>query len=206
MIMSNVIDNANTLNYVWSILGKREMDKWGFSGDVEFAPMESVGRLIKIKKFDIDFPSVIKHPGRNDFDYYRYQTPYGAFWNILKTVANFANVNIGDIYTSDPKFRAKLRQTIDGDDLFYEYDSTNDTNMWDKTSLNKNGDRVMSPHFVFVNDGNYAISKKSGISYPVNSNWTIDTDWGYHLSEIENDDWWEALSVEDRAELERNFG
>ena len=205
--MSNVVENANTLNTVWSTFGKREMSKWGLSGDVEFAPMESVGRLIKIKNLDIDFPRVIKKPGYTDFDYYRYHTPYGAFWNILKTVANFANVDIKDIYTSDPKLREKFGQEIDGGGTaFYSYYSTNDINLWDKTSVNENGDRVMSPHFVFVNDGEYAISKKSAISYPISFNWTIDPDEGYHLSEIENDDWWEELSESDRAKLERYFG
>ena len=98
--MSNVVENANTLNTVWSTFGKREMNKWGLSGDVEFAPVESVGRLIKIKNIDIKFPPAVKKPGYTDFDYYRYYTPYGAFWNILKTVTDFANFNIKNIYTT----------------------------------------------------------------------------------------------------------
>lgn len=205
--MSNVVENANTLNTVWSTFGKREMSKWGLSGDVEFAPMESVGRLIKIKKLDIDFPRVIKNPSYNDFDYWRYYTPFGAFQFILKAVTNFANVNIEDIYTKDPKLRAKFGQEIDGSGTgFYSYDTTTDVNLWNKTSVDENGERVISPHFVFVNGGSYAISKKSAISYPISFNWTIDPDEGYHLSEIENDDWWEELSESDRAKLERYFG
>jgi hypothetical protein len=206
--MSNVVENANTLNTVWSTFGKREMNKWGLSGDVEFAPMESVGRLIKIKNLDVDFPRVIKRPGYTDFDYYRYYTPYGAFYNILREVTNFANVPFDDVYTRDPKLREKFGQEIDGDGdvAFSDYYLTNDVDLWNRTSVNENGDRVTSPYFVIVNGGSYAISKKSAISYPINSNWTIDPDWGYHLSEIENDDWWEELSAEDRAKLEQHFG
>lgn len=184
------------------------MNKWGLSGNVEFAPIESVGRLIKIKNIDIKFPPVVKKPGYTDFDFYRYYTPYGAFWNILKTVTDFANIDIKDIYTSDPKLREKFGEEIDsdGDVAFFDYYLTNDVDLWNRTSVNENGDRVTSPYFVIVNGGSYAISKKSAISYPINSNWTIDTDWGYHLSEIENDDWWEELSAEDRAKLEQHFG
>ena len=205
--MSNVVNNANALNSIWSTFGQREMAKWGLSGNVEFAPMESVGRLIKIKNLDIDFPRVLKNPSYNDFDYWRYYTPYGAFINILKAVAKFANVNIEDIYTKDPKLRAKFGQSIDGANTgFNSYDTTTDVNLWNKTSVDENGERVISPHFVFVNGGSYAISKKTAISYPTSFNWTIDPDEGYHLSEIENDDWWEELSESDRAKLERYFG
>lgn len=184
------------------------MNKWGLSGDVEFAPVESVGRLIKIKDIDIKFTPVIKKPGYTDFDFYRYYTPYGAFWNILKAVTDFANVPFDDVYTRDPKLREKFGQEIDGDGdvAFSDYYLTNDVDLWNRTSVNENGDRVTSPYFVIVNGGSYAISKKSAISYPINSNWTIDPDWGYHLSEIENDDWWEELSAEDRAKLEQHFG
>ena len=183
------------------------MNKWGLSGDVEFAPVESVGRLIKIKNLDVDFPRVIKKPGYTDFDFYRYYTPYGAFWNILKAVTNFANVPFDDVHTRDPKLRAKFGQEVDGSGTaFYSYDTTTDVDLWNKTSVDENGERVISPNFVFVNGGSYAISKKSAISYPISFNWTIDPDEGYHLSEIENDDWWEELSESDRAKLEQHFG
>lgn len=184
------------------------MNKWGLSGNVEFAPMESVGRLIKIKNINIDFPPAVKKPGYTDFDYYRYYTPYGAFYNILREVTNFANVDVKNIYTGDPKLREKFGEEVygNGEVAFFDYYLTNDVDLWDKTSVNENGDKVTSPYFVIVNDGDYAISKKSAISYPIKSTWTIDPDWGYHLSEIENDDWWEELSAEDRAEMEKYFG
>lgn len=205
--MSNVVNNANALNSVWPTFGQREMSRWGLSGNVEFAPMESVGRLIKLNKIDIDFPRVLKKPGYDNFDFYRYHRPYGAFFNVLKSVAKFANVPIKDIYLDGPVFRKKFGDEIDGSgSANFSYDTRNDVDLWNKTSVNENGDRIISPHFILVNDGDYVISKKTAISYPVYGNWTIDPDEGYHLSEIENDDWWEFLDAEDRAKLERYFG
>lgn len=71
--------------------------------------------------------------------------------------------------------------------------------------LNPNAERI-SDKFNFkeyypFDDNGSVLHKKSGYVYPLFINNNIDIDEGYHIAYIENDEWWDALSSEDKGVL-----
>jgi len=50
-------------------------------------------------------------------------------------------------------------------------------------------------------DNGTILHKKTGYVYPLFINNNIDIDEGYHIAYIENDEWWDALSSEDKGVL-----
>ena len=71
--------------------------------------------------------------------------------------------------------------------------------------LNPDAERI-SDKFNFkeyypFDDNGSVLHKKSGYVYPLFINNNIDIDEGYHIAYIENDEWWDALSSEDKGVL-----
>jgi len=60
--------------------------------------------------------------------------------------------------------------------------------------------------FFYVHVGTYVISKRSAISYPVSNSHEIYGEDGFHLPDIENQDWWDSLDNDDKDELITYFG
>jgi hypothetical protein len=78
---------------------------------------------------------------------------------------------------------------------------------WKSESTNDDGDRVPPRSFILDNMSG-AISKISGISYPIRDNWTIDIsdEFPFFLGDIESPDWWDELSEYTLWQLENTFG
>ena len=52
--------------------------------------------------------------------------------------------------------------------------------------------------FYIIEDTGTALHIPSGMTYPLYSDGSIDSRNGYHLSEIESEDWWELLTNQDK--------
>jgi len=50
------------------------------------------------------------------------------------------------------------------------------------------------------------IDKSTGITFPIHSDDTIDWDGGTHIHDIENEEWFDALSIEDIDIIEDILG
>ncbi len=50
------------------------------------------------------------------------------------------------------------------------------------------------------------IDKSTGITFPIHSDDTIDWDGGTHIHDIENEEWFDALSTEDLDVIEEVLG
>ena len=49
------------------------------------------------------------------------------------------------------------------------------------------------------------IDKKTGLAYPIHTDDTIDWDGGTHIYDIENEEWFEALSQKDMGRVTEVF-
>lgn len=183
--------NSNIFNKLWRMGVSPKLKEYGI-GDVTFDEGKN-GELF-ISNIDGKLPNTIKV---NDvWNDYRYYIPQYLILKFARKLAKYSGLTNLLYY---PDFFGKYEDK-------YVWKSKVDAADFERTSKDKNGELVLSPLFVYVNGGSYAISKMSGRSYPVYVNGTIDSDEGYHLSEIESPDWWEELSDEDRAEIEKYFG
>lgn len=90
---------------------------------------------------------------------------------------------------------------------YNHYTIDNDRTRWVKYSTSKDGEPQPNPYFIVLDELDFIISKKSGLTYLVLALGGIDfTDTGNHLSHIENIEWWDSLSSEDKDEIESVFG
>jgi len=55
--------------------------------------------------------------------------------------------------------------------------------------------------FYVIEDTGTALHIPSGMTYPIYSDGSIDSGNGFHLSEIESEDWWELLTNEDKQNI-----
>ncbi len=91
-------------------------------------------------------------------------------------------------------------------DVYGSSNLNKDVNDWNRTAFDENREMRVSPLFFYVNDGAYAISKRSAISYPVSTKHDIFQEDGFHLPDIENQDWWDSLDDGDKDEMIAYFG
>ena len=55
--------------------------------------------------------------------------------------------------------------------------------------------------FYIIENTGTALHIPSGMTYPIYKDGSIDSGNGFHLSDIESDDWWELLTNEDKEKL-----
>lgn len=90
---------------------------------------------------------------------------------------------------------------------YNNYTIQDDKTRWVKYSRSKDGELQPNPFFIVLDELDFIISKKSGLTYMVLNLGRVDfSDTGNHLSHIENIEWWDALSSEDKDEIESVFG
>lgn len=59
--------------------------------------------------------------------------------------------------------------------------------------------------FILLKSVGTSFDEKTNMTYPTTTDDSSDMTNGFHLSEIENDEWWEKLSIEDKNMLPKEF-
>jgi len=147
-----------------------------------------------------DLPEIVKNPNSDEWDTERYLDPKRMIKKMLWEALKY----IGGI--SDSSLLIKFNNSISNESVYSPSNTNKDWAEFKKDTTTKDGEPKPPTKFILTHGGAYAISKRSGISYPVFSNGNLDIDGAYHLSDIEEPDWWESLDEDDKEELYSVFG
>jgi hypothetical protein len=107
---------------------------------------------------------------------------------------------------SDSSLLIKFNNSISNESVYSPSNTNKDWAEFKKDTTTKDGEPKPPTKFILTHGGAYATSKRSGISYPVFSNGNLDIDGAYHLSDIEEMEWWEGLDDDDKEDLYIAFG
>lgn len=186
------ISQLNKFKKVFNTYGKRSLKNYGIDVNPEFYLGDSGKIVIKITE---KIPPVIKV--NDSWDEFRYDSSKHVIFLVLKECAELLQMGQDEI--------AFLTSPIQHD-TYGSYNLNKDVNDWNRTAFDENREMRVSPLFFYVHDGTYAISKRSAISYPVSNKHEIYGEDGFHLPDIENQDWWDSLDNDDKDELITYFG
>lgn len=172
--------------------------------DVSFdVDTNKYGIIINVKGY---LPEIVKNPNSDGWDPERYLDPKrmvkSMLWQALKYIGGVSEL-VGK-YGNSVSMRFNDSSSIDS--VYQESNTTKDSTDFKQDTQTKDGEAKPPTKFILIHGGSYAISKRSGISYPVFGNGNLDIDGAYHLSDIEEPDWWEALDEDDKEELYSVFG
>jgi hypothetical protein len=147
-----------------------------------------------------DLPEIVKNPNSDEWDTERYLDPKRMIKKMLWEALKY----IGGI--SDSSLLIKFNNSISNESVYSPSNTNKDWAEFKKDTMTKDGEPKPPTKFILTHGGAYAISKRSGISYPVFSNGNLDIDGAYHLSDIEEMEWWEGLDDDDKEDLYVAFG
>ncbi len=186
------VSQLNNFKRIFNTYGKRSLKNYGI--DVKPEIYLGIGEDIVVKITE-KIPPVIKV--NDSWDEFRYNNSKDVIISVLRECA--------ELLQMDP-YSVVLSTTPVLHDTYGSYNLGKDINDWAKTAFNKDREFVVSPVFFYVNDGSYAISKRSAISYPVSTKHKIYGEDGFNLPDIENQDWWDSLDDGDKDEMIAYFG
>jgi hypothetical protein len=147
-----------------------------------------------------DLPEIVKNPNSDEWDTERYLDPKRMVKKMLWETLKY----IGGI--SDSSLLIKFNNSISNESVYSPSNTNKDWAEFKKDTMTKDGEPKPPTKFILTHGGAYATSKRSGISYPVFSNGNLDIDGAYHLSDIEEMEWWEGLDDDDKEDLYIAFG
>lgn len=184
----------NTFKKVFNSYGKRSLKNYGINVDAEIYLVDAEYIVVKLTGQQ-KLPPVIKVNDR--WDEFRYESLKNVIIGVLNEISDLVEIKPIDI-------RLITQPTIL--DVYGSSNLNKDVNDWNRTAFDENREMRVSPLFFYVNDGTYAISKRSAISYPVSTKHDIFQEDGFHLPDIENQDWWDSLDDGDKDEMIAYFG
>jgi hypothetical protein len=147
-----------------------------------------------------DLPEIVKNPNSDEWDTERYLDPKRMVKKMLWETLKY----IGGI--SDSSLLIKFNNSISNESVYAPSNTNKDWAEFKKDTTTKDGEPKPPTKFILTHGGAYATSKRSGISYPVFTNGNLDIDGAYHLSDIEEMEWWEGLDDDDKEDLYIAFG
>jgi hypothetical protein len=147
-----------------------------------------------------DLPEIVKNPNSDEWDTERYLDPKRMIKKMLWEALKY----IGGI--SDSSLLIKFNNSISNESVYSPSNTNKDWAEFKKDTMTKDGEPKPPTKFILTHGGAYATSKRSGISYPVFTNGNLDIDGAYHLSDIEEMEWWEGLDDDDKEDLYIAFG
>lgn len=155
------------------------------------------GILINVKG---NLPEIVRNPNSDGWDPERYLDPKrmikSMLWQAIKYIGGATDFNV----------TMRFNDSVSSESVYQERNTSKDWSDFKEDTKTKDGEKKPPTKFILTHGGAYAISKRSGISYPVITNGNLDTDGGYHLSDIEVPEWWESLDEDDKEELYSVFG
>jgi hypothetical protein len=147
-----------------------------------------------------DLPEIVKNPNSDEWDTERYLDPKRMIKKMLWEALKY----IGGI--SDSSLLIKFNNSISNESVYSPSNTNKDWAEFKKDTTTKDGEPKPPTKFILTHGGAYVTSKRSGISYPVFTNGNLDIDGAYHLSDIEEMEWWEGLDDDDKEDLYIAFG
>ena len=155
------------------------------------------GILINVKG---NLPEIVKNPNSDGWDPERYLDPKrmvkSMLWQAIKYIGGATGFNV----------TMRFNDSVSSESVYQERNTSKDWTDFKEDTKTKDGEKKPPTKFILTHGGAYATSKRSGISYPVFFNGNLDIDGGFHLSDIEEPDWWESLDEDDKEELYSVFG
>jgi len=165
-----------------------------FSFDVDTT---KYGILINVKG---NLPEIVRNPNSDGWDPERYLDPKrmvkSMLWQAIKYIGGATDFNV----------TMRFNDSVSSESVYQERNTSKDWTDFKEDTKTKDGEKKPPTKFILTHGGAYATSKRSGISYPVFLNGNLDIDGGFHLSDIEEPDWWESLDEDDKEELYSVFG
>ena len=155
------------------------------------------GILINVKG---NLPEIVRNPNSDGWDPERYLDPKRMIktmlWQAIKYIGGATDFNV----------TMRFNDSVSSESVYQERNTSKDWSDFKEDTKTKDGEKKPPTKFILTHGGAYATSKRSGISYPVFFNGNLDIDGGFHLSDIEEHDWWESLDEDDKEELYSVFG
>lgn len=155
------------------------------------------GILINVKG---NLPEIVRNPNSDGWDPERYLDPKriikSMLWQAIKYIGGATDFNV----------TMRFNDSVSSESVYQERNTSKDWTDFKEDTKTKDGEIKPPTKFILTHGGAYATSKRSGISYPVFLNGNLDIDGGFHLSDIEEPDWWESLDEDDKEELYSVFG
>lgn len=155
------------------------------------------GILINVKG---NLPEIVRNPNSDGWDPERYLDPKriikSMLWQAIKYIGGATDFNV----------TMRFNDSVSSESVYQERNTSKDWTDFKEDTKTKDGEIKPPTKFILTHGGAYATSKRSGISYPVFFNGNLDIDGGFHLSDIEEPDWWESLDEDDKEELYSVFG
>lgn len=155
------------------------------------------GILINVKG---NLPEIVRNPNSDGWDPERYLDPKRMIktmlWQAIKYIGGATDFNV----------TMRFNDSVSSESVYQERNTSKDWTDFKEDTKTKDGEKKPPTKFILTHGGAYATSKRSGISYPVFFNGNLDIDGGFHLSDIEEPDWWESLDEDDKEELYSVFG
>lgn len=203
------IKKQRLLKRIVSDIKKTLSDRYGLNLNIEFdtaayTPGSSVVDpdkfVIKIKS---EIPLTVRDYNHSGWDDERYDFGPRVVNKTIKESLGFFGFELWEDYSL---FSLVYPRDINISP-YNNYTIQDDETRWVKYSTTKDGEPRPNPFFIVLDELDFIISKKSGLTYMVLALGRIDfTDTGNHLSHIENIEWWDSLSPEDKDEIESVFG
>jgi len=200
MDSKTVTDNANRL---YNLIVRPDI-KRKFGIDLDIGWNVSVGHNIMLWYYKFKTPPskfVVRNQDESGWNENRYWSVFDLVHKIYKELIDLLGYN----YHSTGE---RIQNSLDPNrPNIYSSFERRDLAKWKSESTNDDGDRVPPRSFILDNMSG-AISKISGISYPIRDNWTIDIsdEFPFFLGDIESPDWWDELSEYTLWQLENTFG
>ena len=200
MDSKTVTDNANRL---YNLIVRPDI-KRKFGIDLDIGWNVSVGQNIMQWYYKFKTPPskfVVRNQDESGWNENRYWSVFDLVHKIYKELIDLLGYN----YHSTGE---RIQNSLDPNrPNIYSSFERRDLAKWKSESTNDDGDRVPPRSFILDNMSG-AISKISGISYPIRDNWTIDIsdEFPFFLGDIESPDWWDELSEYTLWQLENTFG
>jgi hypothetical protein len=157
------------------------------------------GIIINVKGY---LPEIVKNPNSDGWDTERYLDPKRMVKSMLWQALKY----IGGVSSTADSVSMRFNDSSSTDSVYQGSNTSKDWTDFKQDTKTKDGETKPPTKFILTHGGAYATSKRSGISYPVFTNGNLDIDGAYHLSDIEEPDWWESLDEDDKEELYSVFG
>lgn len=186
------VSQLNKFKKLFNTYGKRSLKNYGINVNADIHLGNDNSIIVKITG---KVPPVVKV--NDNWDEFRYDTTKRIITGVLGDIAELLEM---------PKTDINLWTSPILHDTYGSYNLSKDVNDWNRTAFDENREMRVSPLFFYVHDGTYVISKRSAISYPVSNSHEIYGEDGFHLPDIENQDWWDSLDNDDKDELITYFG
>lgn len=140
------------------------------------SPIYTLSLMIYVKT-DKPIPSTLRNMKVELWRQYRYVTP------------DFISINLERLL----KYVGLYNTGVFIEDIPYEY----------KAPKVKPNDYIKNPqNFTTLVDETWVLNNNTGIVYPLLLSNKIDTRSGFHLQNIEEDEWWNSLTEEDKINLD----